>query len=154
MNFIIAQAESAVGMHDVLPRYPERQVRVIQGGTMTLNNISVSDSAIGVLNTGDLEMVDSAITVLKNDPATKDLSDALKRLTNAIAAAADLASEQKNEAIEILSLVASEATAPQGKRKTSVVKRLLGHFPTLIQTSAGLVEIWNAVGPLITSFFQ
>ena len=52
MNFIIDQAESKVGLHGVLPRFPERKVNVIQEGTVTLNNISVADSAIGVLNTG------------------------------------------------------------------------------------------------------
>jgi hypothetical protein len=154
MNFIIAQAESAVGLHGVLPRFPERQVRVIQGGIMTLNNISVSNSAIGVLNTGNLEVVDSAITALKSDPAAKGVSDALKQLTNSIAAAQDLESEKKNEAIEILSVVASEATAPKGKRKASVVKRLLAQFPTLIQTSAALLEIWQTVSPSIISFFN
>jgi len=154
MNFIIAQAESVVGLHGVLPRFPERQVRVIQGGTMTLNNISVSNSAIGVLNTGNLEVVDSAISALKSDPATKEISDALKQLTNSIAAAQDLASEEKNEAIEILSVVASEATAPKNKRKASVVNRLLAQFPTLIQTSASLLEIWHTVGPSIISFFK
>ena len=120
---------------------------------MMLNNISVSDSAIGVLNTGSLEMVDSAISALKSDPATKEVSDALKKLTNSIADAQDLAPEKRNEAIEILSVVASEATAPENKRKTSVVKRLLGQFPTLIQTSAALTEIWHTVGPTIISFF-
>jgi hypothetical protein len=154
-NFIIAQAESAVGLHaGSLPRFPERQVRVIQGGTMTLNNISVSDSAIGVLNTGNLEMVDSAISALKSDPATKEISEALTQLTDSIADAKDLGSKEKNEAIEILSFVASEATAPEDKRKASVVKHLLEHFPTLIQTSAAVVDIWQAFGPSIISFFQ
>lgn len=154
MNFIIAQAESKAGLHGVLPRFPERNVRVIQGGTMTLNNISVSNSAIGVLNTGNLEMVDSAISVLKGDPATREVSDALKQLTESIAATEDIASETKNEAIEILSVVASEATAPKDKQKASVVKRLLAHLPTLIQTSAAAVEIWQTVGPPIISFFN
>jgi hypothetical protein len=154
INFIMAQAESKVGLHGVLPRFPERQVRVIQGGTMTLNNISVSNSAIGVLNTGNLEVVDTAINVLKSDPGTKEISDALKQLTESIAATQDLASEEKNEAIEILSVVASEATAPKDKRKASVVKRLLAHLPTLIQTSAAVVEIWGTVGPSIISFFK
>jgi predicted regulator of amino acid metabolism with ACT domain len=154
INFITAQAESAVGLHGILPRYPERQVRVIQGGTVTLNNISISDSAIGVLNTGNLEMVDSAISVLKNDPATKEVSEALKQLTDSIAAANDLGSKEKNEAIEILSVVASEAAAPNDKRKVSVVNRLLAQFPTLIQTSAAVVDIWQAVGPSVISFFQ
>jgi hypothetical protein len=127
---------------------------VIQGGTVTLNNISVSNSAIGVLNTGNLEVVDSAISALKSDPATKEVSDALKQLTNSIAAAQDLASKEKNEAIEILSVVASEATAPKDKRKASVVNRLLAQFPTLIQTSAAVLEIWQTVGPSIISFFK
>ncbi|PYI82623.1 MAG: hypothetical protein DMF09_13990 [Verrucomicrobia bacterium] len=99
-------------------------------------------------------MVDSAISALKSDPATKEVSDALKQLTNSIAAAQDLASEEKNEAIEILSVVASEATAPKDKRKASVVNRLLAQFPTLIQTSAALLEIWQTVGPSIISFFK
>jgi hypothetical protein len=121
---------------------------------MTLNNISVSNSAIGVLNTGNLEVVDSAISALKSDPATKEISEALKQLTNSIAAANDLGSKEKNEAIEILSVVASEATAPKDKRKVSVVNRLLAQFPTLIQTSAAVVDIWQAVGSSIISFFQ
>ena len=69
MDFLTDHMEFTAGLPSgVLPRYPKRQTKIIQGGTVTLNNIHVSDSNIGVLNTGNLEMVDSAITVLGQDP--------------------------------------------------------------------------------------
>lgn len=154
MNYLTAQMESVAGTPGLLPRFPQREVKILQGGNVTLNNISVSNSAIGVLNTGNLEIVDSAISVLKSDPQTKDISDAIKKITNSIVGAQDLKPEKKNEAIEILSVVASEATAPRDKRKVAVVNRLLKHFPTLVQTSAAVIQIWQAVGPSIISYFK
>src|ERR1051325_2215311 len=77
INYLTESMESTVGLPGVLPRFPERQVKVIQGGNMTLNNISVSNSAIGVLNTGNLEMVDAAISALKADPSARAVGEAL-----------------------------------------------------------------------------
>jgi hypothetical protein len=119
---------------------------------MTLNNITVKDSSVGVLNTGNLEIVDSAITALKANPQTQDVAGAILKLASAIADS-ELPAEKKNEAIEILSTVATEATAPEGKRKSSVVKRLLAGFPTLIQTSASAIEIWKTVEPIMRAMF-
>ena len=150
--YATAQMESVMGISGVLPRYPERQVKIIKGGSVSLHNINITNSSIGVLNTGNLEMVDSAITVLKNDQATYEIAKAISNLTNAIASS-NLPAANKNEAIEILSVVASEATAPDGKRKVSVVKQLLAHFPTVIQTAASVIQIWQAVEPTLTKFF-
>lgn len=154
MNFAIAQSEAVTGLPSgSLPRYPQRQVRIIQGGSVTLNNINVNNSSVGVLNTGNLEIVDTAITALKNNPQTQDIASAIAKLTTAISNA-DLSPEDKNEAIEILSTVATEATAPEGKRKSSVARRLLSGLPTLIQTSASAIEIWKTVEPIIRKLFS
>jgi hypothetical protein len=152
MNFAAAEMEAVLGTTGVIPRYPQRQLRVIQGGPVKLYNIQVNDSSVGVLNTGNLEMVDTAITALKANPQTQDIAGAISKLAVAIANA-DLPKENKNEAIEILTTVATEATAPEPKRKSSVVKRLLSGFPTLIQTSASAIEIWKAVEPIIRHIF-
>lgn len=154
MNYAAAHMEAITGMPGTIPRYPPRQVRIVQGGTVTLNNINISQSTIGVLNTGSLQMVDSAITILMGQPETKDIAEAIKSLVNAIASAPELSKEDKNEAIETLSVVASEATAPQDKRKSSVVKRLLAHLPDLIKTSASALTIWDKVGSHILAFFH
>jgi hypothetical protein len=154
MNFLTDYIESTAGVPRILPRFPRKQTKIIQGGTVTLNNIHVSDSNIGVLNTGNLEMVDSAITVLGQDPETREVSAAISRLANAVAQSNELSPDKKDETMEILSTVASEATAPRGKRRNVVVRTLLGALPTAIQTAASVLQIWHEVGPIITAFFQ
>jgi hypothetical protein len=152
INLAAAEMETIMGMQGALPRYPQRQTRIIQGGPVTLYNFHVNDSSIGVLNTGNLEIVDTAITALKANPGTQDLAEAISKLASVIADA-DLPIDNKNEAIEILSTVATEATAPDGKRKSSVVKRLLSGLPSLIQTSAKAIEIWKTVEPILRHLF-
>ena len=153
LNYLHEQMEYTVGLSTTPPRFPPRQLPpIVQGGNVTLNNITVTDSTIGLLNTGNLEMVDSAITVLKSNPQTKDVADAISKLATAIANA-DLPKEKKSEAIEILNTIATEATAPESKRKSSVVRRLMTALPTLIQTSASAIEVWNTAAPILGPLF-
>src|SRR3972149_2740749 len=56
MNFLIGMAESTTGVYGVMPKFPQRQV--VQLENMTLNNIKVDRSTIGVLNTGTIGTVD------------------------------------------------------------------------------------------------
>ncbi len=66
INYLTSEMKSAVGLPCILPKYPER-CAVIQSGGVTLNNIHVTNSEIGVLNTGNIENVDATVTVLKNE---------------------------------------------------------------------------------------
>lgn len=126
MNFFMDQADAATGIPGGLPRFPQRRINVVQGANVTLNNIHVSGSNIGVLNTGNLQMVDSAITVLGQNPHTRDVSAAISKLANAVAQAEDLSPDSKNEAMEMLSTVATEATAPKEKRRNVVSNNRTG----------------------------
>jgi hypothetical protein len=154
MNFFMDQADAATGIYGDLPRFPERRINLVQGGSMTFNNINVSAGNIGVLNTGNLKMVDSAITILNQNPASREVSDAITKLTSAIAQSAELPPDKKNEAIEILGTVASEAIVPKEKRRNVVVRTLLGALPTAIQTAASVMQIWQQVEPIIRAYFQ
>jgi hypothetical protein len=153
INFLTAEMEATVGMPGILPRYPERR-RIISTGGVTLNNINVINSEIGVLNTGNLRVVDSVITALKQNPATLEISAAISKMANAITQSTDLAPEKKNEAMEILGTVASETVQPKQKRRNIVVKTLLDALPTVIQTAASAMQIWQQVEPTIRQFFQ
>jgi hypothetical protein len=152
MNFEAAKIEAIFGTPGTIPRYPQRPIS-INKGSVTFNNIHISDSSVGVLNTGNLEIVDSAITALKSNPQTQDIASAISKLVSTISDG-HLPTDTKNEAIEILTTVATEATAPEGKRKASVVKRLLAGFPSLIQTSASAIEVWKTVEPIVRQIFQ
>lgn len=154
LNYLADEMEFAVGLPGVLPRYPKRQVKILQGGKIVLNNIRVSESTIGVLNTGNLEILDSAITVLNQDTSTREVSAAISKLVNAIAGSAELSPEKKNEALEILGVIASEVTIPKEKRRNKVVGALLSALPTAIQTVASLMQIWQSVEPIIKPYFQ
>lgn len=154
LNYLADEMEFAIGLPGMLPRYPKRQVRILQADKIVLNNIRVSESNIGVLNTGNLEIVDSAITVLKQDTTTREISDAVSKLANAIAKSNELSPEKKNEALEILGVIASEATIPKERRKNNVIRTLLSAFPTAIQTAASVIQIWQTVEPIIKTFFQ
>jgi hypothetical protein len=153
MNYATEQMEAIVGLPGILPHYPQRKVNIIQGATVALNNINVTNSNVGVLNTGNLEIVDSAITQLNQDADAAGVSNAISQLANAIVASNELSSEKRNEAIEILGVIASEATAPKDKRRGAVIKSLLPTLGTIIQSGAGLIQIWQAVLPVITTFF-
>lgn len=153
INFLTAEMEAVVGMPGILPRYPERR-RILRTGAVTLNNTNVINSEVGVLNTGNLRVVDSVITALKQNPATLEISAALSKMANAITQSAELTPEKKNEAMEILGTVSSETIQPKPKRRNVVVKTLLDALPTAIQTAASAMQIWQQVEPIIRGYFQ
>lgn len=150
-NFVIDQAESATGIYGALPRFPERHL--IQGGTVTLNNIKISNSNIGVLNTGNLEIVDSAVTAIR-EAGDPDLSAAFLNLSQAVISEQQLAPNDKNKILEVLSVISSEAAAPKQKRRASAIRPLLQEIATLASGAAGLAELFHQLRPVIEAAFR
>jgi hypothetical protein len=63
LNYLSDQIGFVVGMPAIGPRFPPRpQPVVVQGAK--LNNINVSNSVVGTINTGSIGMVDQSITAL------------------------------------------------------------------------------------------
>ena len=153
INYLADQFEMITGVPGVVPRFPQRRVNIMQGANVTLHNINVSNSNIGVLNSGQLEIIDTAITQLNQEAGSEAVSAAVSKLAAEIASSNELSIETKNEALEILSLIAAEATSPKEKRRGAAIKPLLGSLGTIIQSAAGLIQIWQSVAPTITQFF-
>lgn len=129
----------------------ERQIAPMEG--VTLNNISIDNSVVGVLNTGSIETVDAAVTTLNRSGET-DIAQALIDLTQAIASNKEATDETKNDILEILSVVSSEATAPKEERRSSAMKPMLREMSTLLSGAASLSQLWDRYGPVLTAFFQ
>lgn len=151
-NYLVNLMDYTVGFPSGAPRFPTRQAIQIRGG-VTLNNIRIDNSTIGVLNTGNLQMVDSAVTILKST-GEEQLSQSITRLTEAVAKSPELSAEDKKEIIEHLSILATEATLPREQRKSSSMKALLGRIHTLIQVSSDLATVWLAVSPFLQDAFR
>lgn len=137
-NFLIDQMEGVCGVYG-LPRYPERRM-IIQSGGVTLNNIHVTNSEIGVLNTGAVQTIDSTLTVLKSE-GNNELAVALQKLSEAVIRAGDLTNNQKNEALELIGAMSEETVAPAPKRKLAVIKAMLAQTAS---TLAGVASVASA----------
>jgi hypothetical protein len=71
------------------------------------NNFNVTNSQIGVINTGDLRRIDAAITLTAGTDA-EAVGHQLKELTQAIIDAQDMAAETKKELVELIQALSDE----------------------------------------------
>jgi hypothetical protein len=151
LNYLAAEVESITGLPGTVPRYPMRQV--VRADQVTQHNVSVSNSSIGVLNTGSLQMVNSAAVSLSQG-GQKELSDAIKTLADGIARNTQVTKEVQDKALEILSFISSEATVSSEKRRRFAIRPLLQELANLCSGVAGLAQLWQQFGPMITSWFK
>lgn len=150
-NQIADQAEMATGFLGIVPRYPPRPSRVVLEGDVTLNNITISQSNIGVLNTGTVGTIDGAIGVLNG--TDREAAQAVKAATEAIANATDLAASEKNRVLELISIVASEGAAPKSKRRGEAMRTILRDISSLLTGSAAVSKLWETLKPVIEELF-
>lgn len=152
-NHAVAMMEATTGAYGITPKYPERQPRaILHTGNLVLNNINVTNSEVGVLNTGTIQNVDSTVTVLKND-GNSQLADAISTLSEAVIKSIEISDDQKNQILELLSAVSQEAVVPKEKRRASVVKALLNNLADVVGSAASLAKIWEKVSPILHSIF-
>jgi hypothetical protein len=149
-NLAASELESASGIP--VPRYQMPQNRVLQVNGMTTNNIKIDRSTIGAINTGTIGTLDSSITVLRGS-GQPGVAEAVKSLTEAIAANAAVADEVRRELLELLSFVASEATAPEESRRSGAARRVLQDIANAITSVAGLASLWKQFEPVLRSAF-
>jgi hypothetical protein len=153
-NLAAAAFETVSGLPGMLPRMPVPPVRTLPvSNTMNIHNINVQDSVVGVINTGSIEAVDNAITVLKQSGADA-MAVAIAKLTESVINSAEAESELKNELVEILSVLGEEATKPQPQRRIAVVRALFGELSTGFSGLASLTQLWQQYGPVIQAFFS
>ena len=99
MNYLTDEMDLVAGLPGLSPKFPERK-NVAVGG-VTLNNIQIDRSTIGVVNTGSIETVDSAVTVLKQS-GDSHLATAVLELFQAVLNSQALRADTKAEIVDIL----------------------------------------------------
>jgi hypothetical protein len=151
-NQVAAEFEMISGIPGIVPRYPPRPPRTVLRGGMTLNHIRVSNSSIGVLNTGTIGTIDGAVGVMKGGSA-QEAAQGFKAITEAVVNAQDLAPENRNKVLELLSVVAAEGAAPKEKRRGEAMRILLRDVSAALSGSAALAKLWETLRPTIEGLF-
>ena len=151
LNFCLEHMETVMGLPGSLPRHeiPKPPVHI---GDQTVNAINVSNSNVGVINTGNVERISVS---LRNVRASGDLAtaDAIERLAKTVIADKSLGAEVKDEVLENLSYVTLQASTPQNVRQKSIGRHCIERLSQLLSTAANVATVWTAVQPVLAPLF-
>jgi len=151
MNYLSDQIAASVGMPPMGPRFPPRP-QPVHIGDVKLNNISVNNSVVGTINTGSIGSIDQSISVL-NQLGEPSLADAIKGLSEAILQSGDLSRNQRNELVEILSVLAKEAATPQEARQSTVAQTLLDKAMKITSLANDITDVCQKWWPVLLAAF-
>lgn len=149
LNYNSAKLDADLGLGISSPKMANFRPQP-PSGTLFLNNISIDRSTIGIINTGTIQSLDNALTII-NDQHQVQLADNLKNFTEAVIQSNELAEEIRQEVIEELSFIADQITESKQERKSATAKTILKHIPTLLQAASSLMALWKQLEPFIIS---
>jgi hypothetical protein len=151
LNYLEDEMAYMVGMQPTGPRFPPRPRPVVIAGAR-MQNINVSNSVVGTINTGSIGVVDQSISALVQT-GEAELANAVKALSEAVLSSADLTSNRKNELIETLSVVAAEAAAPKERRRSSVARALLDNAIKVTGFANDIADVCQKWWPIVVAAF-
>jgi len=152
MNFALEHMDAAIGFGPATPRFPIGLPSVIVEG-MKLNNIHVTNSIVGTINTGSIGSIDQSISALRQF-GEQDIAESLKVLSETVLRSQDLTREQVNSIVESLSVISREAASPPEKRQSSVALTLLEKAEKYTSMANDISGICSQHWPVLVSFFQ
>ena len=121
------------------------------GDNYTFNNISVTESNIGAINTATAANIDASITIMQNQ-GNNELAVAITELTQAIIDSKEIEQAAKNEIAEQLQFLVAQVTAEPSNRSLGLVKGILIGIRNTISTATSLLTIWDKMEPLIKMY--
>lgn len=126
----------------------------VQENQMT--EINVTNSVIGMLNTGQIKNIETInINIGKlNETGADEVAEALKNVTAAVADSAELLDDAKSDALDQLENLSEQATLPEAERsKPGVLKAMFTTLNVALSAGGSLAGIWATWGPTIQKFF-
>jgi hypothetical protein len=129
MNQALDDMDAIVPIGGTSGRIPVAEIARAASQSRTYNNIHITGSTVGVINTGNLARIDAAITMSKGTEA-EEFGARLKDLTDAILRENELDAELKQQMVEVLQAISDQAI---GSKKPSkiVVGTLFGQLKQL-----------------------
>lgn len=119
-------------------------------------SINISNSTIGMLNTGEIENVNSISLNVSTlmDSGKKKVAFALKNLTESVTSNQNISLDQRTEFLDQLEEISRQATlSPEKRAKIGVIKAIITNLAKSFEAVGGLAEVWSTWGRSICNFF-
>jgi hypothetical protein len=140
-NLALDDMQAVTGIPIIGGRMPTSAIaRAMQRGHV-LNNIQITQSQIGVLNTGSIERIDAAITLSKGSD-TDLIGSIIGEFVQKIVNSTDLEASKRNELIDLTETLSEEIV---GRRKPATIKAVLNAMKEKV---LGVADLVNAVDKL------
>jgi hypothetical protein len=154
-NYFQQDADYLVGLADEPPRFQPLTVPSLirRTSNMTLNNISIQNSTIGAINTGNVKTIDVAIGNLGRQ-GESEAAEALKAFTEAVIVNLQIQTNTKNEVLEQISFLTEQMTTPKEQRRPATIKSVFDGIGKSVVTVTSLVSLWEKVHPLLNHVLQ
>jgi len=127
---------------------PRMQIPEAPGAPVTLNNIRLDKSVVGVINTGEIAKLDLAMSRIQTE-GNAELSKALREFTQAILDTKELRPEQKNDTIEHVSFLATQSELPKDQQQTSLIRTVMGAVERTVTNVGALASLWQVLAPML-----
>jgi hypothetical protein len=130
----------------------ERSIRPPSQRNVIMNNIHISDSQIGMINTGTITKVKALDITLSRvvERGAPEFSREVAKIAEAIVNSG-LDSALKDEAVRNLHVLANQAALQSGDRKPTLARVAISALQVVVSTSADLAQLWQAFLPMVLS---
>lgn len=149
LNFIEGQIAQGTG-YILPPNYISIPAPPRMGDNLTFNNINVTDSNVGMVNTGTIqkfEHLDASVSVFQqhgDDALAEALRDFTQRLWDG-----DLEPTLKEEIAQHVEYLAAQAQAEPERRSMGVARSVVRGVSETLRETASLAGAWTTLQPLL-----
>lgn len=128
------------------------KLKKIIHGDITMQNFTLSNSQIGVLNTGTIQNMDAKVNILLNS-SNPEIGANFREFIQAVISNDEVVSDKKNEVLELLNELSDQVSVPKEKRKNAVNQAMLAQIGSIIGGINSLSELWEKFKFVITDLF-
>ncbi len=147
INHAEASMDALWGLAPQAPRYQVPPPSITHHNNTTVNHINISESIVGVLNTGTADRIQSSVvSIRQTDP---NLADQVKQLVEKVSENTVLTLEARKEVTEQMEFLLSQLVAAPENRNQSVIKSVLASIGMKLALSADLITLWQALVPIL-----
>lgn len=149
INFLLGEMVFAteISLERLKPRIETPKGASHRQPTM-FTNIRVDRSVVGVINAGQAQAIDVALTYGKHND-NPGLCQMLQEFTQAVLDNRELDQALRKVIIEQLSFLISQTLAKPGQKRPSIVNTVLKGIKETLSTFAGLVALWETLEPYL-----